>query len=127
MAAAAAVPVAPMSPSSPSGPRSLPHPVRELKPLSCVLHIARSLADHLSRLHTAGVIYKALRPSSVLFNADTGRVVLLEYHASSLLSRERPFTGGGGGGWGGRGGRRDAGLYQPRAERAHEPRAGLAH
>ena len=101
------VPAAPMSPSSPSAPRPSASPAshhrsRDLQPLSCILLVARALADHLSRLHAAGVIYKALRPSSVLFNADTGRVVLLEYHSSSLLSRERPFMEELGGGEGGK-------------------------
>ena len=67
-----------------------PHPPHKtLRPLSSILRIARSLSSFLLRLHDQHVIYKSIRPSTILFNDDTDRCLLLEYQSSSLLSRER--------------------------------------
>ena len=72
------------SQSQPSNPST-----RLLRPLTAILRLARALSCYLLRLHDQGVIYKAVRPSTILYNSDTDRCILLEYHASSLLSRER--------------------------------------
>ena len=77
------------SPHSPSPPAVVSSHAKTLRPLSYILRIARSLANFLLRLHDQHVIYKSIRPSTILFNADTDRCLLLEYQSSSLLSRER--------------------------------------
>ena len=76
------------SPHSPTPPAALSRP-KTLRPLSCILRIARALSSFLLRLHDQHVIYKSIRPSTILFNDDTDRCLLLEYQSSSLLSRER--------------------------------------
>ena len=78
-----------LSPHSPTLPTVPSHHPKTLRPLSSILRIARSLSNFLLRLHDNHVIYKCLRPSTILFNADTDRCLLLEYQSSSLLSRER--------------------------------------
>ena len=70
--------------SQPSNPST-----RVLRPLTAILRLARALSSYLLRLHEQSVIYKAVRPNTILYNPDDDRCVLLEYHASSLLSRER--------------------------------------
>ena len=70
--------------SQPSNPST-----RILRSLTAILRLSRSLSSYLLRLHEQGVIYKAVRPSTIMYNEDDDRCVLLEYHASSLLSRER--------------------------------------
>ena len=62
---------------------------RTLHPLSYILRCACALTTTLLRLHGQGVIYKALRPSTILYSDESGRCLLLEYNASSLLQRER--------------------------------------
>ena len=74
---------------SPSRSQSSNPSTRILCPLTAILRLARALSRYLLVLHEQGVIYKAVRPSSILYNPDGDRCVLLEYHASSLLSRER--------------------------------------
>jgi len=86
-------PAASSSSSAPSFSPSSSQPAnpstRILRPLTAILRLARALSSFLLRLHEQGVIYKAIRPSTILYNPDGDRCVLLEYHASSLLSRER--------------------------------------
>ena len=76
------------SPHSPAPTTALSRP-KNLRPLSSILRIARSLSSFLLRLHDQHVIYKSLRPQTILFNMDTDRCLLLEYQSSSLLLRER--------------------------------------
>ena len=82
-AAAAVSGTGQLSPTSPSAR------AKTLRPLSFILRCACTVTTALLRLHGQGVIYKALRPSTILYNDDTRRCLLLEYNASSLLQRER--------------------------------------
>ena len=68
-----------------SPPHTLPSPAQLLS----FLHCALSLTDLLGALHSAGVIYGALRPSNTLYCTSTHIAQFFDYSHSSLLSSEK--------------------------------------
>lgn len=58
--------------------------------LSIFLHIAIQLSKILGKLHKSNVIHKDVKPSNVLFNEETSRVVMIDFSISSRFSRKSP-------------------------------------
>ena len=84
-----------------------------------VLQIAVQLADALSVVHYQQVIHKDLHPGNILFNPATGLARRSPTLASRFtLSREQPAPATAGA-------HRRCWLTSPRADRPHEPGAGL--
>ncbi|MBP0004507.1 MAG: AAA family ATPase [Cyanobacteria bacterium SBC] len=54
------------------------------------LDIALKLAEALRDLHQAKIVHKDLKPHNVIYNADTGRVQLIDFGIASRLSQEQP-------------------------------------
>ena len=65
------------------------HTVPTSTQLLSFLHCALSLTDLLGALHSAGVIYRALRPNNTLYCPSTHVSQFFDYSPSSLLSSEK--------------------------------------
>lgn len=55
-----------------------------------VLSVAIALAEILGQVHAASVIHKDVNPANVVYDADTGRVGLIDFGNATVLSRENP-------------------------------------
>ena len=65
------------------------HIVDEPLSMRMTLKIALGLCDALAAVHGHGVIHKDIKPENIIVNLDTGRVGLIDFSISSLLSEER--------------------------------------
>ncbi|HIK40043.1 serine/threonine-protein kinase PknK, partial [Thermoleptolyngbya sp. M55_K2018_002] len=55
-----------------------------------VLSVAIALTDILGQVHAANVIHKDVNPANVVYDADTGRIGLIDFGNATVLSRENP-------------------------------------
>jgi predicted ATPase/GAF domain-containing protein len=64
--------------------------------ISTTLSIAAAVADTLGSLHERQTIHKDIRPHTILFDAATGQVKLIDFGSATRLSQEaQPATPGG--------------------------------
>ena len=61
------------------------------------LALAMRLAEIIGAVHGAGVIHKDINPSNIIYDADSGRLELIDFGISNLLSMENPTLGEPGG------------------------------
>ncbi|MFQ3618460.1 MAG: AAA family ATPase [Cyanobacteriota bacterium] len=55
-----------------------------------VLLVAIALTEILGQVHAANVIHKDVNPANVVYDADTGRIGLIDFGNATVLSRENP-------------------------------------
>ncbi|MEB3278417.1 MAG: AAA family ATPase [Lyngbya sp.] len=58
--------------------------------LEAFLEIARDITEILGRVHSANIIHKDINPGNIVYNPKTGRIQLIDFGISTLLSRENP-------------------------------------
>ncbi|RMF62735.1 MAG: serine/threonine-protein kinase PknK, partial [Cyanobacteria bacterium J069] len=54
------------------------------------LSVAIALTEILGQVHAANVIHKDINPANVVYDAETGRVGLIDFGNATVLSRENP-------------------------------------
>jgi PAS domain S-box-containing protein len=59
-------------------------------PLLTFLEIAVRIVESLADIHAAGVIYKDLHPSGIVYNAGTGMLKISDFGLATALNRENP-------------------------------------
>ena len=63
-------------------------------PLDQALIIALRIVEILGTVHAAGVIHRDVNPANILYHPESGRIELIDYGISTLLSVENPAMGG---------------------------------
>ena len=58
--------------------------------LSEFLNIAIQTAEILGQIHAANIIHKDINPANIIFNQKTGKIQIIDFGISTLLSRETP-------------------------------------
>ena len=58
--------------------------------LSGFLKIAIQIAEILGEIHAAHIIHKDINPANIIFNQKTGKIQIIDFGISTLLSRETP-------------------------------------
>lgn len=58
--------------------------------LSEFLNIAIQIAEILGEIHAAHIIHKDINPANIIFNQKTGKIQIIDFGISTLLSRETP-------------------------------------
>ena len=53
--------------------------IRQPLPPSCALWIFEQICTGLAEVHVAGVVHRDMKPSNVMIEADTGRVVIMDF------------------------------------------------
>jgi predicted ATPase/tRNA A-37 threonylcarbamoyl transferase component Bud32 len=54
------------------------------------LSIAIKITETLGEIHTANIIHKDIKPSNIFFNPENGKVKIIDFGISTVLSRENP-------------------------------------
>ncbi|MEG3840634.1 AAA family ATPase, partial [Microcoleus sp. herbarium14] len=58
--------------------------------LSEFLNIAIQTAEILGQIHSANIIHKDINPSNIIVNPKTGKIKIIDFGISTLLTRETP-------------------------------------
>jgi PAS domain S-box-containing protein len=58
--------------------------------LSEFLHIAIQIANNLANIHAVNIIHKDINPSNIVFNAQTGKLKLIDFGIATRLTRSNP-------------------------------------
>ncbi|MBF0360743.1 MAG: AAA family ATPase [Oligoflexia bacterium] len=53
------------------------------------LNFAIKIANILGRIHQNNIIHKDIKPSNILFDEDNGKIYIIDFNISTLLSREK--------------------------------------
>ncbi|APR87740.1 High-affnity carbon uptake protein Hat/HatR [Minicystis rosea] len=56
-----------------------------------LLRIASTIAEAIGEIHAGNVIHKDINPSNIVLDASTGRLEIIDFGISSVLSRECPI------------------------------------
>ncbi|HEY9710709.1 MAG TPA: serine/threonine-protein kinase PknK, partial [Oculatellaceae cyanobacterium] len=58
--------------------------------LSEFLHLAIQITEALGKVHQKNIIHKDINPSNIVLNPQTGRLKIIDFGISTLLSQENP-------------------------------------
>lgn len=58
--------------------------------LSAFLNIAIQITEILGEIHAANIIHKDINPANIILNPETGKIQIIDFGISTLLTRETP-------------------------------------